>query len=98
MSKTDEHGKVPPPPLDEDGNPIVVEDGSNMKTSMTPTMEELTKKLEKLNAELKKLKTNDKKGKKYFSLSEDDDSSFEEEVSIIPQFQEIKPKLLYVCP
>jgi hypothetical protein len=98
MSKTDEHGKVPPPPLDEDGNPIVVEDGSNMKTSMTPTMEELTKKLEKLNAELKKLKTNDKKGKKYFSSSEDDDSSFEEEVSIIPQFREIKPKLLYVCP
>jgi hypothetical protein len=41
MSKTSEHGKVPPPPLNEDGNPIVVEDGCNMETSMTPTMEEL---------------------------------------------------------
>jgi hypothetical protein len=81
MSKTSEHGKVPPPPLDEDGNPIVVEDGSNMETSTTPIVEELMKKLEKLNAELKKLKTKDKKGKKYSSSSEDDDSSFEEEVS-----------------
>jgi hypothetical protein len=41
MSKTDEHGKVHPPPLDEDGNPIVVEDGCNTETSMTPIMEEL---------------------------------------------------------
>jgi predicted RNase H-like nuclease (RuvC/YqgF family) len=81
MSKTDEHGKVPPPPLDEDGNPIVVEDGSNTETSTTPTMEELMKKLKKLNAELKKLKTKDKKCKKYSSSSKDDDSSFEEEIS-----------------
>jgi hypothetical protein len=81
MSKTDEHGKVPPPPLDKDGNPILVEDGSNMKTSTAPIVEELMKKLEKLNAELKKLKTKNKKGKKYSSSSEDGDSSFEEEVS-----------------
>jgi hypothetical protein len=81
MSKTDEHGKVHPPPLDEDGKPIVVEDGSNTETSTTPIVEELMKKLEKLNAELKKLKIKDKKGKKYSSSSEDDDSTFEEEVS-----------------
>jgi hypothetical protein len=81
MSKVREQGKVPPPPLDNDGNPIVDEDGSNMETSAAPTMEELMKKLKKLNAELKKLKTKDKKGKKQSFSSEDDDSSFEEEVS-----------------
>jgi hypothetical protein len=64
MSKVREQGKVPPPPLGNDGNPIVDEDGSNMETSTTPTMKELMKKLKKLNAELKKLKTKDKKGKK----------------------------------
>jgi hypothetical protein len=78
MSKTSEHGKVPLPPLDEDGNPIVVEDVSNTETSTAPTVEELMKKL---SAELKKLKTKDKKGKKKSSSSEDDDSSFEEKVS-----------------
>jgi hypothetical protein len=81
MSKTDEHGKVPPPPLDKDGNSIVVEDGSNTETSTAPTVEGLMKKLEKLNAKLKKLKTKDKKDKKYSSSSEDYDSSFEEDVS-----------------
>jgi hypothetical protein len=55
---------VPPPPLDKDGNPIVAEDGSNMETSMAPTVDELMKQLEKLNAELIKLKTKDKKDKK----------------------------------
>jgi hypothetical protein len=59
----------------------VVEDGSNTKTSTPTIVEELMKKLEKLNAELKKLKTNDKKGKKYSSASEDDDLSYEEKVS-----------------
>jgi predicted RNase H-like nuclease (RuvC/YqgF family) len=81
MSRTEEQGKVPPPPLDGDGNPIGVDDGSNMETSTAPTMEELMKKIEKLNAELKKLKAKNKKGKKHSSSSEDDDSSFEEEVS-----------------
>jgi hypothetical protein len=81
MSKSREQGKVPSPPLDEDGNSIVFEDSSNTKTSTAPTVEEFMKKLEKLNAELKKLKTKDKKGKKYSSVSEDDDSSYEEEVS-----------------
>jgi hypothetical protein len=46
MFKTGEQGKVPPPPLDEDGNPIVVEDGSNTETSMTLTLEELMRRLE----------------------------------------------------
>jgi predicted RNase H-like nuclease (RuvC/YqgF family) len=81
MSKTNEHGKIPPPPLDEDGNPNVVENGSNTETSTTPTVKELMKKLEKLNVELKKLKTKGKKDKKYCCSSEDDDDSFEEEVS-----------------
>jgi hypothetical protein len=43
MSKTEEQGKVPAPLLDEDGNPIVAEDGSNTKTSMAPIVEELMK-------------------------------------------------------
>jgi hypothetical protein len=81
MSKTGEQGKVPPPPLDGDGNPIRVDDGSNTETSTSPIVEELMKKLEKLNAELKKLKAKDKKGKRHSSSSEDDDSSFKEEVS-----------------
>jgi hypothetical protein len=63
MSKTREQGKVPTLPLDEDGNPIGVDDGSNMETSTAPIVEELMKKLEKLNAKLKKLKAKDKKGK-----------------------------------
>jgi hypothetical protein len=63
MSNTGEQGKVPPPPLDEDGNPIVVKDVTKSGTSATPTVEELMKKLEKLNVELKKLKTKDKKAK-----------------------------------
>jgi hypothetical protein len=52
-----------------------------METSTAPTVEELMKKLEKLNAELKKLKEKDKKDKKHSSSSEDNDPSFEEEVS-----------------
>jgi superfamily II DNA/RNA helicase len=51
------------------------------ETSTTPTVEELMKKLEKLNSKLSKLKAKDKKGKKNASASDDDDSSYEEEVS-----------------
>jgi hypothetical protein len=80
MSKTGEQGKVPPPLLDEDGNPIAVEDGSNTETS-TSTVKGLMKQLEKLNAKVKRLKAKGKKGKKHSSSSEDDDSSFKEEVS-----------------
>jgi hypothetical protein len=81
VSKIGEQDRVPPPLLDGDGNLIVVEDGSDTETSMATTVEELMKKLEKLNAELKKLKIKDKKGTKYSSASEDDDSSYKEEVS-----------------
>jgi hypothetical protein len=73
MSKTGGQGITPPPPLGEDENASIVE------TSTTPTVEELMKKLEKLNAELTKLKT--KKDKKNASASEDNDSSYEEDVS-----------------
>jgi hypothetical protein len=82
MSKTRGQGVTPPPPLDEDGNPIVDENASIVETSTTPTVEELIKKLEKLNAELNKLKTKDKKDKKNASTRDDDDSSYNEEVSI----------------
>jgi hypothetical protein len=81
MSKTEAHGKTPPPPLDEYGNPIAGDDASIADTSTNPTVEELMKKLDKLNVELTKLKAKDKKGKKHASASEDDDSSYEEEVS-----------------
>jgi hypothetical protein len=73
MSKTGGQSITPPPPLDEDENASIVE------TSTTPIVEELMKKLEKLNAELTKLKT--KKDKKNASASEDDDFSYEEDVS-----------------
>jgi hypothetical protein len=80
MLKTRDEGEVPPQQFDEDGKPIVIEVGSKSETSNTPILEDLMKKLEKLKAENKKLKAKDKKGKIY-SSSEDDDSSFKEEVS-----------------
>jgi hypothetical protein len=67
MLRTGEEGKVPPPQLDEDGNPIVVEVESKSGTSNTPTLEDLMKKLGKLKAENKKLKAKGKKGKIYSS-------------------------------
>jgi hypothetical protein len=81
MSKTRGQGITPPPPLGEDGNPLVDENVSIAETSMTPTVKELMKKIEKLNSELSKLKAKDKKGKKNGSTSDDDDSSYEEETS-----------------
>jgi hypothetical protein len=61
MCKTREQGKVLPPPLDEDGNPIVGEDDTNTEISMTPTLQELMKRLEELSVENKKLKAKAKK-------------------------------------
>jgi hypothetical protein len=81
MSRTSEEGKVPPPQLDKDGNPIEVEDDSKSGISNPPTLEDLMKKLEKLKTENKKLKTKGKKDKTYSTSSEDDDSSYGEEVS-----------------
>jgi hypothetical protein len=82
MSKTGEQGKVLPPPLDEDGNPIVGEDDTNTEISTTPTLQELLMRLEELNAKNKKLrakaKNNKAKGNSF--SSEEEDSSFEEDV------------------
>jgi hypothetical protein len=81
MSKTGEECKVPPPPLDEDGNEIVDVEGSKLGPSKPPTLEELMKKLEKLKTKNEKHKAKDKKGKTYSYSSEDGDSTFEEEFS-----------------
>jgi uncharacterized small protein (DUF1192 family) len=81
MLKSGGQDITPPPPLDEDGNPLLDENASIAETSTTPTMEELMKKIEKLNSELNKLKAKDKKDKKNGSASDDDDSSYEEEAS-----------------
>jgi predicted RNase H-like nuclease (RuvC/YqgF family) len=84
MSKTEEQSKVPPPLLDEDGNLIMDEDGTNTKTSMAPTLEKLMRRLEELTAENKKLraKAEEKQEEKGdSSSSEEEDSSFEEDVS-----------------
>jgi hypothetical protein len=83
MSKTGEQSKVPPTPLDEGGNPIVGEDGTNTKTSTAPTLEEPMWRLEELTVENKKLraKAKNKKAKGNTFSSEEEDSSFEEYVS-----------------
>jgi hypothetical protein len=82
MSKTRKHDKVPPPPLGEDGNPIVGEDGVNTETSTAPTLEELMRRLEELTTENKKLRAKAKNKKtKGNSSSSEEDSSFEDDVS-----------------
>jgi hypothetical protein len=81
MSKVGEEIEVLPLKFDDDGYPVVVEEGSKSGTSKTPTLEDLMKKLDKLKATNKRLKAKGKKGTKYSSSSEDGDSSFEEEVS-----------------
>jgi predicted RNase H-like nuclease (RuvC/YqgF family) len=81
MSRDGDKIEVLPPKFDDNGNPLVVEEGSKSGTSKTPTLEYFMKKLEKLKTENKKLKEKGKKGKTYSSSSEDGESSFEEEVS-----------------
>ncbi len=83
MLKTREQGKVPPPLLDEDGNPIVGKDGANTETYTAPTLEELMRRLEEITAKNKKLraKAKAKKTKGNSSSSEEEDSSFEEDTS-----------------
>jgi hypothetical protein len=78
MSKAEDEFEEPPPQLDEDDNPIVVEVGSKSGTSKTPTLEDLMKKRDKLKAENKKLRTKGKKATSYSSSSEDGDSEEEE--------------------
>jgi hypothetical protein len=59
------------PQLDEDGNPIIVGEGSKSGSSKTATLEDL----------MKRLKVKGKKATTYSSSSKDGDSSCEEEVS-----------------
>jgi hypothetical protein len=81
MLRVGEEIEVLPPKFDDDGNPLVVEEGSKSGTSKTPTLKDLLKKLEKLKVENKKLKAKGKKGKTYSFSSKDGDSSFKYEVS-----------------
>jgi hypothetical protein len=81
MSRTGEVDEIPPK-FDE-GNPIIIEKGSKTGASNSSTWEDLMRQLEKLTTENKKLraKWKCKKTKGSTSLSEEEDSSFEEEVS-----------------
>jgi hypothetical protein len=82
MSRTVEVDEVPPK-FDEEGNPVIIEEGSKMGASNASTLEDLMRQLEKLMVENKKLsgKARGKKTKGSSSSSEEEDSSFEEEVS-----------------
>jgi hypothetical protein len=81
MSRNGDEIDVLPPKFDDNDNLIAVEEGSKLGTSKTPTLEDLMKKIDKLKAENKRLKAKGKETKVYSYSSEDDDSSFEEEVS-----------------
>jgi hypothetical protein len=72
-----------PPKFDQEGNPVIIEEGSKTGASDAPTLEELTRRLEKLAVKNKKLraKVRGKKTKGSSSSSEEEDSSFKEEVS-----------------
>jgi hypothetical protein len=82
MSRFGEIEEVPPK-FDEEGNPIIIEEGSKMGASNAPTLEDLTRKLEKITVESKKLraKVRGNKTKGSSSSSKEEDSLFEEEVS-----------------
>jgi hypothetical protein len=56
MSRDGDEIEVLPPKFDDEGNQLVVEERSKLRTSKTPMLENLMKKLEKLMAENKKLK------------------------------------------
>jgi hypothetical protein len=55
MSRTGEIEELPPN-FNEEGNPIIIEEGSKMGASNAPTMEELMRRLEKLTTKNKKLR------------------------------------------
>jgi hypothetical protein len=82
MSRTGEIEEVPPK-FDEEGNPVIIEEGFKTGASNAPTLEELTRSLEKLMTENKKLraKARGKKTKGSSSSSEEEDFSLDEEVS-----------------
>jgi hypothetical protein len=81
MLRAEEIEEVPPK-FDEEGNPIIIEEGSKMGVSNASTLEELMRRLEKLMTENKKLraKPKSKKTKGSSSSSEQEDSSFEEDI------------------
>jgi hypothetical protein len=82
MSRTGEEVEVPLK-FDEEGNPIIIEEGSKKGALNALTLEGLMRKVEKLTAENKKFRTKAKckKTKGSSSSSEEENSSFEEEVS-----------------
>jgi hypothetical protein len=82
MLRAEEIEEVPPK-FDEEGNPIIIEEGSKTGVSNASTLEELMRRLEKLMTENKKLraKPKSKKTKGSSSSSEQEDSSFEEDIS-----------------
>jgi hypothetical protein len=55
MSRSGEIENVPPK-FDEEGNPVVVGEGSKTGASNARTLEDLTRKLEKLTVENRKLR------------------------------------------
>jgi hypothetical protein len=77
MLKTGKEEEIPSPKFDEEGNPIVVQEGSKSGAFTAPTLENLMRKLEKLKAKNKKLRGKEKKNKVYSSSSEDGDSKNE---------------------
>jgi hypothetical protein len=82
MSRTGEIQEVPQK-FDEEGNPIIVEEGSKTGASNAPTLEDLLKRLEKLMTENNKLrrKIKAKRAKGGSSSSKEEDFSNEEDVS-----------------
>jgi hypothetical protein len=81
MSRVGDEDEVPPK-FDDEGNPTNNEDGSMSGASTGPTLEDHIRRLEKLMTENNKLraKAKDKKTKGNSFSSEEEDSSFEEEV------------------
>jgi hypothetical protein len=81
MSRVRDEDEVPPK-FDDEGNPTNNEDGSMSGASTGPTLEDHIRRLEKLMTENNKLraKAKDKKTKGNSFSSEEEDSSFEEEV------------------
>jgi hypothetical protein len=82
MSRTGEEVEVPLK-FNEEGNPIIIEEGSKKGALNALTLEDLMRKVEKLTVENKKFraKVKCKKTKGSSSSSEEENSSFEEEVS-----------------
>jgi hypothetical protein len=74
MLRTRDEDEVPPI-IDEEGNPINIEEGSKSGASNAPTLEDLMKNLEKLKAKNKKHRAKEKKTKVYCSSSSEGDDS-----------------------